>query len=301
MTFLGSVEVEDTFAEAFPANFSRILITAATEKWALTAAEATVGFGTTIIMCPAEAGIERPVPPNETPDHRPGVIIQIWHPDQTKLEAQLLTRLSQCAMTCPTTAIFNALESPTKTDTGAKIRFFGDGFQRQDKLGDRTVWRIPVMEGEFTIEETFGISKGVSGGNIIILGTTQEKTLRATEAAVDAIKKSMDGVILIFPGGICRCGSKLDSLKYKFLHASTNHRFCPTLREKTQDSAVPSDVQAVYEIVINGIDLNHVQKAMGVGIKAASKIEGIRKISAGNYGGNLGPYKIYLNEAIKLT
>ncbi len=291
------VEVEDTFAEAFPAYFSRILITAATEKWALTAAEATVGFGSSIIMCPAEAGIEKLVPQNETPDLRPGVIIQIWHPDKEKLEKQVVQRLSQCAMPCPTTAVFNALESQEQIDLGGKIRFFGDGFEQKWKVGDRKVWRVPVMEGEFIIEHSIGVGKGVSGANIILLGTTQEAALKAAEVAVDAIKK-VDGIILSFPGGICRSGSKVGAVTYKHLPASTNQCFCPTLCGKIQVSRLPPDVRCAYEIVINGIDLAHVQKAIGAGINAAIQIGGVKKITAANYDGKLGPYKIYLKEAL---
>jgi formylmethanofuran--tetrahydromethanopterin N-formyltransferase len=293
-----SVEIEDTFAEAFPAYFTRVLITAASEKWALTAAEATVGFGTSIIMCPSEAGIERLVPPNKTPDGRPGVIIQIWHPDKEKLEAQVLRRVSQCTMPCPTTSVYNALAGQEEIAIGAKIRTFGDGFEQKWKMGDRKVWRVPVMEGEFLIEHSVGVGQGVSGGNLILLGTTQESALKAAEVAANKIK-TVEGVILTFPGGVCRSGSKVWANTYKTLVASTNQRYCPTIREKVPDTALPPGVQSVYELVFSGIDLAHVQKAMGVGIKAAIEVEGIKKITAGNYGGKLGPYKLYLKEALK--
>lgn len=293
-----SVEIEDTFAEAFPAYFTRILITAASEKWALTAAEATVGFGASIIMCPSEAGIECLVPPNKTPDGRPGVIIQIWHTDKKKLETQVLRRISQCTMPCPTTSVYNALEGQEEIAIGAKVRAFGDGFEQKWKIGDRKVWRVPVMAGEFLIENSVGVGRGISGGNLIIMGTTQESALRGAEVAAKKIN-TLEGIILPFPGGVCRSGSKICADTYKTLPASTNQRYCPTLCGKVSDSALPPDVQAVYEIVINGIDMAHVQKAMGLGIRAAIEVEGVRKISAVNCGGKLGPYKIYLKKALE--
>lgn len=289
------VEIEDTFAEAFPAYYSRILVTASIERWALIAAESTVGFGTSLIMCPSEAGIEGTVSPNETPDGRPGIIIQIWHPEKEKLEEQMLKRISQCAMTCPTTAVFNALESEIKTNTGYKIRFFGDGFEEKGQVKGRVVWKIPVMEGEFIIEESFGISEGIAGGNLVILGESQESALKAAEVAIERAHE-VEGVIMSFPGGVCRCGSKVGAEKYTFLRASTNHLFCPTLREKVPNSAVPTDVKSVYEIVFNGMSLDVVKKAMKLGIDVASKVEGVKKITAVNFGGKLGPYKIFLRE-----
>lgn len=292
-----SVEIEDTFAEAFPSYFTRILITAESEKWALTAAEATVGFGVSIIMCPSEAGIECIVPPSKTPDGRPGVIIQIWHLDKGKLETQVLSRISQCTMPCPTTSVYNALEGQEEIAVGAKIRAFGDGFEQKGKVGDRKVWRIPVMAGEFLIENSFVVGRGVSGGNLIIMGATQESALRGAETAAKQIS-TLEGIILPFPGGVCRSGSKVCADTYKGIPASTNQRYCPTLCDKVPDSALPQEVKAVYEIVINGIDLAHVQKAMGVGIRTAIEIKGVKKISAVNFDGKLGPYKIYLKEAL---
>ena len=294
---IGEVEVEDTFAEAFPCWVARILITAESEKWLYAAAYSATGFATSLIMSPAEAGIERYVPPSETPDGRPGIIIQITHPKKEKLEEQLLRRIGQCVMTCPTTAVFNALESEETVDVGDKLRFFGDGFQEEGEVGDRFVWRIPVMEGEFLTEDVFGVVEGVAGGNFIIMGKTMSEALKAAEVAVEAMRAAAK-VVPIFPGGVCRSGSKVGSLKYEFLHASTNHLYCPTLRDKVPDSKVPPEVNAIYEVVFNGISVDEIKKATGAGIRAAAACPGVVKITAVNFEGKLGPYKIYLREAL---
>ncbi|MEM3585988.1 MAG: formylmethanofuran--tetrahydromethanopterin N-formyltransferase, partial [Candidatus Jordarchaeaceae archaeon] len=202
-----------------------------------------------------------------------------------------------CILTCPTTAVFDALgEEPELTfDTGNKMKYFGDGFQKKGEVAGREVYKIPVMEGEFIIEGNFGAKKGVAGGNFFILAEDEEKGLAAAEAAVEAIQK-IDKVILPFPGGICRSGSKVGSLKYKFMHATTNQKYCPTLKGQIQDSELPADVNSVYELVINGLTLDYVKQAMSAGINAAKKMPGVKKITAGNYGGKLGKHFIYLRE-----
>ena len=293
------VEVEDTFAEMFDMWVGRVLITAENKKWALTAAEAATGFASSIIGSPAEAGIEGMVPADKTPDGRIGVLIQIYHRTRSELKRQMIGRIGQCVMTCPTTAAFDALkEAARRLKVGRSLRFFGDGFQRLDEMSGRKVWRIPVMEGEFIVENSFGVKKGVAGGNFFIMAKDLKSGLSAAEAAVEAIRKNVRGVILPFPGGICRSGSKVGSLKYK-LPASTNHLYCPKLKNILSESCVPEEVNAIYEIVINGLSLNNVKMAMTEGIKAAVKIPGVVRISAGNYGGKIGPMKIYLREILE--
>jgi len=295
---LGSVEIEDTFAEAFPMIVGRILITAENEKWAQVAASSATGFASSIIMSPAEAGIEGvPVPASNTPDNRPGVNVQIWHRTGREFKNQMLSRIGQCILTCPTTAAFDSLQGAKKRlKIGRAVRLFGDGYQRKETLGDRVVWRIPVMEGEFTIEDKFGVRRGVAGGNFLIMADTASSGLTAAENAVAAIK-SVKGVVTPFPGGICRSGSKVGSNRYK-LPASTNHPFCPTLRGVASDSKIPEGVKSVYEVVLNGIDLASVKAATAKGVKAASEVGGVLKITAVNFGGKLGPYKIQLREAL---
>ncbi len=289
------VEVEDTFAEAFNLWAARVLITAASEKWAKIAASVVTGYATSTIACDAEAGIDKFVPSSETPDGRPGVIVMFFA-SKKNLDHVLLNRIGQCVLTCPTTAVFDAMEDPEmKFDTGAKMRYFGDGFQRKSELAGRTIYEIPVMEGIFKMEAELGVRKGVAGGNFMVLAEDWEKGLAATEAAVEAIQK-IDNVILPFPGGICRSGSKVGSLKYKFMKATTNHKLCPTLREQVEDSEIPEGVGSAYEVVINGTTLDVVKQAMRDGIKAAMEMPGVVKITAGNYGGNLGKHFIYLKE-----
>lgn len=293
------VEVEDTFAEMFPMWAGRVLITAENEKWALTAARNATGFAASIIASPAEAGIESIMPADKTPDGRIGVIIQLYHRTRRELKSQMIMRIGQCVMTCPTTAAFDALpKARRRLKVGRSLRLFGDGFQKKDTIAERTVWRIPVMEGEFVVESRFGAGKAVAGGLFIIMAENRKAGLQAAEQSVDAIKEKVKGVILPFPGGICRSGSKVGSKKYK-LNASTNHPFCPRLRKLVSDSRVPDDVNNVYEIVINGLNLDSVKKGIAEGIKAAVKVPGVVKISADNFGGKLGPFKAYLKEILQ--
>jgi len=295
-----SVEVQNTFAEMFPMWASRILITADNEKWALTAAKATTGFAASIIMSPAEAGMEGVVPPEKTPDGRVGALIQIYHRTRRELKTQMGLRIGQCIMTCPTTASFDALpEAKRRLKVGRSLRLFGDGFQKRDAVAGRKVWRIPVMEGEFIVEDSFGAMRAFAGGNFLILAESHKAGLQAAEAAVEAISEKTRGVIMPFPGGVCRSGSKSGSLKYK-LNASTNHPFCPKLKKIVPDSQVPENVNSIYEIVINGLNSSVVEKAIGEGLKAATKVPGVVKISAGNYGGKLGPFRAYLKEVLQL-
>ena len=201
---------------------------------------------------PVEAGIEQIVPKKGTPDNRVGILVQLYARSRSELKAQLVSRISQCAMTCPTTAVFNGIQdSKRKVKVGRSIRLFGDGFQRKGMVSNRKVWKIPVMDGDFIVEDGFGIVSGVAGGNFIILSRDNSSGLKAAEKAVKAIRESVSGVIMPFPGGVCRSGSKVGSLKYK-LPASTNHVFCPGLKETLLDSKLSEDVNCVYEIVIKG-------------------------------------------------
>lgn len=291
--------IVDTFAEMFPLWAARVLITAENANWALVAANVATGFATSVIMAPAEAAIERSVPPEETPDNRPGVLIQIYNRDRFDLKHQLMERIGQCIMTCPTTAAFNGLEmAKRKLNVGSSLRYFGDGFQKKTVVNSRKCWKIPVMDGNFIVENGFGAQEAVAGGNFMIFSENQASSLQAAEAAVEAICAFAPDVIMPFPGGVCRSGSKAGSLKYK-MKASTNHPYCPTLRTIVDDSVVPENVESVYEIVINGLTLGAVKKAMKEGVTAAANVQGVVKISAGNYGGKLGPYKAFLKEAIE--
>lgn len=295
---VNGIEVEDTYAEAFDIKISRFVVTAYDYHWALIAAREATGFGTSIIMCPAEAGIEKKALHGETPDGRAGYYVQVCHMDDKKLENQLIARIGQCILTAPTASVFDGLtSSETKFDTGNKLRYFGDGYEMSVERYGRKLWEIPVMQGKFVIEDKMGYTKGIAGGNFFIMGENQPSALAAAKAAVQSIG-NVEGAITPFSGGIIASGSKVGANKYSFLKASANEKFSPLLRDKVQDSQVPEGVNAVYEIVINGISIDAVKEATRAGILAASKIPGVMGITAGNYGGKLGKHMIYLNELV---
>jgi formylmethanofuran--tetrahydromethanopterin N-formyltransferase len=292
---INGVTIADTFAEAFPMTAARAIITAETPAWAKVAGRTMSGYATSVIACDAEAAIERAMAAGETPDGRPGVSVLVFAFSRDALEKALTNRVGQCVMTCPTTACYNGLPLGEKTiNVGGRLRYFGDGWQISKRLEARRFWRIPVMDGEFTCEETFGTVKGVAGGNIILLGTDPAATLAATEAAVLAMRACPD-VIMPFPGGVARSGSKVGS-KYKSLRASTNTAFAPGLRGLVP-SSLPAEVQCVYEIVLDGLTLEAVEHATAVGARAGC-LPGIVEITAGNYGGKLGPFHIRLTDVL---
>ncbi|HJJ88843.1 MAG TPA: formylmethanofuran--tetrahydromethanopterin N-formyltransferase [Methanocorpusculum sp.] len=292
---LNGVILEDTYAEGFPVWVARVIITAVTKEWAYKAATEATGFATSTIGCPCEAGIERFMPPVETPDKRPGFSILICC-SKKSLKEQVLERVSECVLTAPTTAVFNG-KAGSEEIIPIKLHFFGDGYESKTEVGGIQCWSIPIMGGDFIVEEEIGAVKGVAGGNFLIMGDSQMSALVAAEAAVDAIK-GVSGTITPFPGGVVSSGSKVGSKKYKFMGASTNDRFCPTIRAKVEDSEILENVKAVYEIVIDGVDEASVKEAMKAGVQAACKVPGVVKITAGNYGGNLGPYKFYLKDCL---
>uniref|UniRef100_A0A7C2V9Q7 Formylmethanofuran--tetrahydromethanopterin formyltransferase n=1 Tax=Ignisphaera aggregans TaxID=334771 RepID=A0A7C2V9Q7_9CREN len=297
---IGEVVIEDTFAEAFPMYATRIVVTATSRRWALIAGRVATGFGTSIIACPGECGIETLLSPRITPDSRPGAAIQIYHTDPANLKLVTIARVGQCILTAPTSAAFDGLpKAKRRMSVGRALAKFGDGFEKEDTIQGRKVWRIPVMEGEFIIEDSFGVTKAVAGGNILILAKTVEAGLQAAERAVKAIRKYCRGVITPFPGGIVRSGSKVGSLKYPKLRATTNHFYCPTLKNLVKDTKLPPEANSTFEIVINGLKAEYVLKAMGVAMIAAASTPGVVKIDAGNYGGKLGPYHLYLRDALE--
>jgi len=291
--FINGVEIEDTFAEAFSMWCGRVIITAVNRKWAHEAASKMTGFATSIIACGCEGGIESDL--ERTPDGRPGVSVLMFAMNKDQLARTMADRVGQCVLTCATTACFNGLSAAEQISIGGQLRFFGDTFQISKIIEGRRYWRVPVMEGEFLVEEKFGIQRAVGGGNILILGNDPQVTLQAAELAVEAMHRT-PGIILPFPGGVVRSGSKVGS-RYKFLKASTNDAFCPTLRGVVP-TALPEGVNSVLEIVMDGLDLPAIEEATRQGIRAAC-IPGILRISAGNYGGHLGKYKIYLNKILE--
>jgi len=298
--------IEDTYAEAFTMRAARLVSTAGSERWATTAARTMTGFATSVIGCDCEAGVEGPLP-DHTLDGRPGVRVLVFARAADVLQDQLMRRVGQFVMTAATTACFDDLPSDETVRVGSLLRFFGDGHQISKVLDGalsgaapgrpRRFWRIPVMDGEFVVEDRVGVRKAVAGGNMLILGRTPEAALAGAERAVEAIRQ-VSGVILPFPGGIVRSGSKVGS-KYRKLIASTNSPYCPTLRRSVK-TALPDDVACVLEIVLDGLTLDDVRRAMAAGIRAACG-DGIARISAGNYGGRLGKHLIHLRPLLEET
>ena len=292
------VEIVDTFAEAFDMRAARVIITAASEAWARTAATTMTGFATSVIGCKLEAGIEAMLPAVDTPDGRPGVSVLVFAFNAEGLATRLVERIGQTVLTCPTTACFDGLPAaPDRAIVGGLLRHFGDKFQKSKVIDGRRYWRVPVMEGEFLVQEAFGTQPAIGGGNLLILGADPVSTLAAAEAAVEAMRR-VRGVILPFPGGIVRAGSKVGAKRYKTMTASTNEAYCPTVRGRIGvESQLPEPVNSVLEIVIDGLDRTAIEAAMRVGLDAACR-PGIVQISAGNYGGKLGKHLFRLYELL---
>ena len=290
---LGRTEVVDTFAEAFGMWGARVLITADTKNWARAAAQSMTGFATSVIRCKCEAAVECELPETDTPDRRPGISVLLFAMNEKDMSARLVERVGQSVMTCPTTACYDGLaEAPRRVPVGRRLRFFGDGHQIAKAVGGRRLWRIPLMEGEFVVDDSFGVQPTVGGGNLLMLGKAQRTALRAAAAAAEAMRE-VAGVFLPFPQGVVGAGTKVGS-RYKGLIASTNEAYCPTLRGRVENSQLPEGITSVYEVVANGLDEAALADAMRRGIRAAAE-RGVEQISAGNYGGTLGQHKFGLH------
>jgi len=300
---INGVNIQNEFAEAFRMWAARLIVTAVNERWAAIAAHETTGYATSVIQCDAEAGIERTLTADQTPDGRPGVSLLIFAFNAESLGKAIVKRTGQCLMTCPTTAVYDGMPDLEKSETsdrlplGQQVRFFGDGFQRSKVVAGRRYWRIPVMEGEFLVEDTVGACKAIAGGNFLMLGRDMATTLAAAERAVDAIAPLPD-VVTPFPGGIVRSGSKVGSI-YEKLIASTNDEYCPTLRPRVE-TKLPGGAGCTYEIVINGLSEAAIRDAIVAGVHAACVTgpPAVVDISAGNYGGKLGKFHFHLTDVL---
>jgi formylmethanofuran--tetrahydromethanopterin N-formyltransferase len=292
------VRIVDTFAEAFDMRAARVVITARSAAWARTAAQSMTGFATSVIGCKIEAGLEAELLPHETPDGRPGVSVLVFGFDAEGLGGRLVDRVGQTVLTCPTTACFDGLpQAVDRVVVGGQLRHFGDKFQSSKFLDGRRYWRIPVMEGEFLVQEAFGVQKAIGGGNFLILARDQQAALEAAEAAVAAMRQ-VRGVVLPFPGGVVRAGSKVGAKRYKKMIASTNDAYCPTLRGRSGVATeLPESVNSVLEIVVDGLDRPAIEAALRAGIEAACR-PGVVEISAGNYGGKLGKHHFRLHALV---
>jgi formylmethanofuran--tetrahydromethanopterin N-formyltransferase len=288
------VRIRATFAEAFDMRAARLLVTAASERWARTCAETLTGFATSVIGCKVEAGVERELDGVETPDGRPGVSVLLFAFDADGLGKRLVERVGQTVLTCPTTACFDGLpEAAERVVVGGQLRHFGDRYQSSKVIAGRRYWRIPVMEGEFLVEESVGVAKAIGGGNFLILAEDAAAALEAAEAAVGAMR-AVRGIVLPFPGGVVRSGSKVGARRYKKMVASTNDAYCPTLRGRIGvSSELPAGANSALEIVVNGLDRPALEEALRRGVDAACR-PGVVEIAAGNYGGKLGRHHFHL-------
>jgi formylmethanofuran--tetrahydromethanopterin N-formyltransferase len=293
--YLGPTFIEDTFAEAFAMSYTRLIVTAADEYWLDAALRESTGYSSSVIACDAETAVERRLSPDETPDGRPGAAILVFGFSGDALAKAVPNRVGQCVMTCPSTAVFDGLPSADKRlPLGKHIRFFGDGYQKSKLIAGRRYWRVPVMDGEFLVEESLGVAKGVGGGNIILQAVDQRTALAAARRGVESLA-DMEGVIAPFPGGVARSGSKVGS-RYKSLKASTADAFCPTLRGRVE-SRLHGEAHCGYEIVIDGVSETAVGSAMAASMRAVAG-PGIVAISAGNYGGKLGKFHFPLRRVL---
>jgi len=294
------VRIDDTFAEAFPMKATRLLITAHNLTWARHAAVSATGFATSVIACGCEAGIERELSPDETPDGRPGLSVLLFSMSGKELAKQIERRVGQCVLTCPTTAVFAGIAEGEAVALGKNLRFFGDGWQISKVIAGVRYWRVPVMDGEFVAQETTAVVKAVGGGNLLLLARDTDAALAAAEAAVQAMRR-LPNVILPFPGGVVRSGSKVGS-KYSGLMASTNEAFCPSLYGLVAKSELTAATRCVMEIVIDGLTEADVAAAMRAGLDAGIALgasAGLLRVSAGNYGGKLGPYLFHLHKLME--
>ncbi len=292
---LGSTQIVETFAEAFRVRYARLIVTAHDEHWLHEAVRAATGYASSVIACDAEAGLERLLSVDETPDGRPGAAILLVGFSKETLAPAVANRVGQCIMTCPTTAVFDGLPlAEERMPLGKQIRYFGDGYQKSKQLNGRRYWRIPVMDGEFLVQESIGIEKGIGGGNLILQSDGRENGLSAVRRAMEAIAP-LPGVIAPFPGGVARSGSKIGS-RYKKLKASTADAYCPTLRGRVETKLVEG-ANCCYEIVLDGSEEESIGRALAQGMRAAAG-PGLLAITAGNYGGKLGKFHFHLHELL---
>lgn len=288
-----STVIADEFAEAFPMRFARLVITAADDYWLQAAVDAVSGYACSVIGCDAEAGVDRRCSTEISPDGRIGAELLFFGMSSEALGKALVNRVGQCLMTCPTISVFDGLPSAEKrVPLGKQLRYFGDGFQKSKKLNGRRFWRVPVMDGEFVVEDQIGLESGVAGGNLILQGRDATETLRVATLAARQMQE-VTGIIAPFPAGVVRSGSKVGS-RYASLFASTNEAYCPSLAGRVESQLHP-DANCAYEIVVDGVSQDAIAQAMVKGMEVA--IEGeLLEVTAGNYGGKLGPFHFRLHD-----
>lgn len=289
---VSGVPIEDTFCETFTVRIARILVTSVNRKWALESAMEAKGLGRSATIPPSEASIETEAKPEETPDGRPGFIIQFLDRKPEPLKEWSVVRMRKGIVPYPKTSVFNALPTEMAEEfldiRGTIIQTFGDGFEEETEVFGREVFRIPRMDGYFHIERRFGIAKGVAGGMFLILADSDEAAMEAAERAVESTK-----TVPYVVGKFAASGTKVGGKNYKDAIATTNDAYCPTLA-RNEGSKISEEVKCVYEVIVSGLRLEDVRRAMKVSIENATKVSGVLKITATNYGGTLGKGKIFL-------
>ncbi|HUT80364.1 MAG TPA: formylmethanofuran--tetrahydromethanopterin N-formyltransferase [Candidatus Bathyarchaeia archaeon] len=302
---LNGVEVEDTFCEAFDGIVTRLMVTLRDEQLKQYAAAQLTALPS-IVVGRTEAGVEIwHLRGDETPDQNVGFIAQIWgdfdgnNPEKSvkRFYKELGLRIRQGILVIPTTTVFNALESDTTLDLMENVGYCGDVYQNEVLIYDRKMIKIPLMMGDFYIEKTIGYKIGVSGGNLWLMCDSEKSALTVGKRILDSLYPMKN---VVTPFAICSAGSKTvyEGQPHPEIGPTTNHQFCPTLRTEIDDSLVPEEVKSIPEIVINGISMQDVREAMKTAMNVASKTKGVLKISAGNFGGNLGKHKIYLKDLL---
>jgi len=289
---VNNVPVEDTFCETFSARVARILVTSVNRKWAYEAAMEAKGLGRSATIPPSEASMECAVRPEDTPDGRPGFIIQVIDRKLEQLQHWLIVRIRKGIIPYPKTNVFDALPREMAEEfvdvKGTMIQTFGDGFEEEAEVFERKVFKIPRMDGWFHIEREFGIAKGVAGGMFLILAGSDDSALNAAERALESIQ-----TVPYVVGKFASSGTKVGGKRYKDAVATTNDAYCPSLAPNN-GSKLPENVKCVYEVIVSGLRLEDVERAMKIGIESATRVRGVLKITATNYGGTLGKGRIFL-------
>ena len=300
---IDKAQIEDTYAEVFDGFYCRVIVTADDEEMLKRASENATATPS-VVIGRIDSGIEGWLSEKETPDRRRGAILQFWIGlDKEKpledllkrFEKELSYRIRQDILVKPFTAVFDALsvKPEGKFDMMERVGHCGDGFEWQEQLYGRNMIVVPIMVPDFLIERHICYARGISGGNFWYMCNTKKAVVDAGKKALEAVSR-IEGVIT--PFGICSAGSKPET-RFPRIGPTTNHLYCPSLRQKLGDaSKVPENVNYIPEIVINGISMHAVKEAMKAGIEAALSVDGVVRISAGNYNGKLGDYKIYLHE-----
>jgi formylmethanofuran--tetrahydromethanopterin N-formyltransferase len=293
--------IEDTYCEAFEGLCVQLMITAQDAEFLNRAANAFTALPSTVFG-DAEGGIVRWLAENETIDGRLGAIVQLWvtgtgKKATAKFYDQLGRRMRQGILVVPTTAVFNHYPKniETKFNMMDNVGHCGDGYEWTVKKYNRKLINVPIMMGcDFLIEEELSYAPGVMGGNLWLFCDSINSGVKVGREAVKIIAE-LDNVCTTFD--VCSAGSKPET-NFPEIGPSTNHPYCPTLKDKlpSEEFKVLKGTKSIPEIIFNALDLETVKETMFKTIQGIFNMEGLVMISAGNYGGKLGKFKISLKE-----